>query len=125
MEPEDTKCGNLKFLLLYREWSPGVDSSIASSGTEMGGVCLRQSKIENQVILGDCNIHYWSDQGSSYQKRLDNLRESAWQNIAGNGWHQVIQEYTRFQSECEPTCLDHVYIRDTRDAVRVINVQDL
>ena len=74
------------------------------------------------MVIGDMNFHYFGQQGS--QKQLKQIRDQVHENIIAEGWSQLINQNTRYQKNCTPSCLDHIYSRSTADVEYVKNFNE-
>ena len=115
------------FVFTYREWAKSGDQStkdITSQEERWRGFVNRWSKERGKqtMVIGDMNFHYFGQQGS--QKQLKQIRDQVHENIIAEGWSQLINQNTRYQKNCTPSCLDHIYSRSTADVEYVKNFNE-
>ena len=121
--------GSIKIVFTYREWSKGGDMTTNSLHLQEQRWIQFLNKVSQYqtgevLIMGDMNYHFWSDQGSPYQAKFDNLRQESWDKLLGRGWRQMVRGETRFQNNQNAACLDHIFCRYPAKVTDVYNLEE-
>ena len=115
------------FIFAYREWAKCGDQSTKDMQHQLKrwetfvGRWKRE-RGKKTMMMGDMNFHYWGSEGS--QKQLRFVRDMVHDNIISDGWFQLVTGETRYQKNCVPTCLDHIYSRTTTDVEYIKNFNE-
>lgn len=109
---------------IYREWAKGGDQDtryIPQQNERWLTFISRWLEIEGKaMVMGDFN-YCFLEGNTAYQKQFDTIRHSIVENFLLDGWIQLVQEHTRFQSGSTPSLLDQVYLTHSTYVERVYN----
>ena len=115
------------FIFAYREWAKSGDQETKGMDQQVqrwSQFVRRWSKERGSktVVMGDMNFNYLSSEGS--QKHLCPIRDMVQEQIISEGWFQLVNQNTRYQTNCVPSCLYHIYARSTEDIVYIKNYNE-
>ena len=118
------KYGGWNLCFTYREWRKSgrqETRSIPQQNDRWDTMVPQWRSLEGKsLLIGDMN--YCILHGNlPYQRQFDYIRNTILDNFLLDGWVQLVQDETRFQTNDHPSLLDHVYVTDVSYVELVFN----
>ena len=114
-------------VFVYREWSKAGDTTTRDIGLQnerwdsMETAWKSLGGNDKTILMGDMNF-CMINITNSYQRQFDHIRDSVYDNFLLDGYTQLVEDFTRYQTNDTPGLLDHIYVNDVRYIERVYNV---